>query len=189
MGIRLKASFNASGLNALEEFLDTQAAVITDIAQDVFATYEPVLREKLTYTPPARDYPADYPLRWRSPKQMRWWFASNGDGNGIPYVRTGGIAEAWIITFETTANSFKILINNPADGARFVYGSLAKDPDAAARFQQPFHADLGWPLAGEIANFYIEAMLTDFKAQYLARVNNVAGSSAQRAVTPRLPKR
>ena len=37
-----------------------------------------------------------HPIRWDSERQRKAYFATNGFGAGIPYVRTGGEAGAWI---------------------------------------------------------------------------------------------
>jgi hypothetical protein len=50
--------------------------------------------------------PVQYPINWDSEKQRRAFFATNGFGHGIPYVRTG--EAVWTVTkpFEDEVNLF-----------------------------------------------------------------------------------
>lgn len=79
-----------------------------------------------------------YPVRWKSAKQRRAYFASNGFGRGIPSRRTGKLQKSWRITFKPIARGGdgSISIFNAADYAGFVIGID----------QQPFHADTGWKM-------------------------------------------
>lgn len=76
------------------------------------------------------------PLRWKSERQRRAYFASNGFGKGIPSRRTGKLGKSWRITYKPIARGGdgSIQIYNDALEARFVIGID----------QQPFHADTGW---------------------------------------------
>src|SRR5262245_21771646 len=70
------------------------------------------------------------PIRWKSARQRRAYFASNGFGRGIPSRRTGRLQNAWEITYRplTKDGVGSITIANTAPEARFVIGP----------FQQPF---------------------------------------------------
>ncbi len=94
-----------------------------------------VIRE-LQYTPPL----PTYPLRWKSEKQRRAFFATNGFGNGIPYQRTGKLNAGWDVTSVETQNSMEIRVENLWRYARFVVGDDA----------QPFHLDTGWRQAAPV---------------------------------------
>lgn len=83
----------------------------------------------------------NYPLRWKSERQRKAYFATNGFGHGIPYRRTGKLAKSWDVTFELTGSGGEINIVNDDPKARFVQGDD----------QQPFHIDTGWRAAAPIA--------------------------------------
>lgn len=77
-----------------------------------------------------------YPLRWKSARQRRAFFASRGFGRGIPAQRTGALQRAWTIRYKplTQGGDGEVQITNEAPYAGFVIGSD----------QQPFHLDTGW---------------------------------------------
>ena len=58
-----------------------------------------------------------YPVNWDSEKQQRAFFATNGFGHGIPYVRTNAMANAWSVT-RTFDNQVDLFAPHPA-GAVF----------------------------------------------------------------------
>lgn len=73
-----------------------------------------------------------YPIQWKSLKQKRAFFATNGFGHGIPYKRTHALSRAWKTTFKLASNratEWGLVNDNPA--AVFVQGKDA----------QPFHID------------------------------------------------
>lgn len=78
-----------------------------------------------------------YPLRWKSARQRRAYFASRGFGRGIPYQRTRGLQRAWKVGYRplrADGSGGEIVIRNEDPKAPFVIGAE----------QQPFHADTGW---------------------------------------------
>ncbi len=89
---------------------------------------------RLKEYPPKRNYPADYPLRWSSPNQRKAYFASNGFGKGIPYRRTGELANNWRVDRGTTPFGGSLQIINKTSYAQYVQGDR----------QQGFHQDTGW---------------------------------------------
>ena len=101
-----------------------------------------------------------YPIRWKSVKQRRAFFATNGFGKGIPYRRTGTIARSWQIEAETIDNVTVVAISNPAEGAQFVYGRVDN-----ASYQQPFHIVTGWPSANDVVRVGQELLIDDMRPQ------------------------
>jgi hypothetical protein len=74
--------------------------------------------------------------RWKSEKQRRAYFATDGFGSGIPYTRTHELANAWRVEFESgDPYSGVVTFVNDSPAARFVQGDDA----------QPMHLDSGWP--------------------------------------------
>lgn len=86
--------------------------------------------------------------RWKSEKQRRAYFATDGFGMGIPYRRTHQLARGWRVEFDgKDAYNGVINIVNDSDVARFVQGDDA----------QPMHLDSGWPqLAPAVAEGRVE---------------------------------
>ena len=101
--------------------------------------------------------PPRYPIRWKSRRQQRAYFATNGFGKGIPYQRTGGLNEAWNVKFSFDADGGDFLIENTSDVATYVIGEN----------QQPFHADTGWIDAAEVIdNEVVPLVLNDFEETF-----------------------
>jgi hypothetical protein len=109
-------------------------------------------RRELTPYPGA----VKYPIRWKSERQRKAYFATNGFGGGIPSVRTGALGQAWNITNTLLENGGEIVIENTATTrtgdnlAQYVIGE----------YQQPFHRDTGWPNA-EDKLIVLQEQLTD----------------------------
>lgn len=94
--------------------------------------------------------PDDYPRPWKSERQRRAYFATNGFGGGIPYRRTGELEKAWKITLKTQSDTGVLAVENASKAAEFVQGDRA----------QPMHLDSGWPQVGSVVSKY-DALLTD----------------------------
>lgn len=75
-------------------------------------------------------------LRWKSRKQQKAFFASDGFGGGIPTIRTDSYIDSFDVTIVQTAYSGFMQAENDHPGAIYIGG-----PE-----QQPFHADTGWQL-------------------------------------------
>jgi hypothetical protein len=186
MSIRFNSAINTAPIDALVERLEGINALVSEVGRDVADRYVPLLeRELATNVPPARR--KGDKMRWASEDQRKWWFASKGDGKGIPYRRTGDLANAWMIDVTTEGGIFAVKVFNPAPSAKYVYGSLARSITAAKRFQQPFHADQGWPLAVEIIQPVIDDMLDEFVQTLRERLGDLAtvAGSGSRAYTGR----
>jgi hypothetical protein len=56
--------------------------------------------------------PITYPSQWDSEKQRRAYFASNGFGQGIPYVRKGNYIRGWAVA--QLANGYSLSNKHPA---------------------------------------------------------------------------
>lgn len=92
--------------------------------------------------------PVHYPIRWKSERQRRAFFATNGFGAGIPYERTGDLLAGYRINTITNDDGGILEVTNNVPYARFVVGDDA----------QPFHLDTGYRQVGvAIANYREEA--------------------------------
>jgi hypothetical protein len=85
-------------------------------------------------------------LRWKSERQRRAFFATNGFGGGIPHQRTGALQAAWEVEIVGKDFSMDVFVNNDSPGAIYVQGD----------YQQPFHMDTGFPAAAPIFVRYEE---------------------------------
>lgn len=105
--------------------------------------------------------PVKYPIRWKSEKQRKKFFVTNGFGNGIPYVRTGDLAQGWEFSQIVLEDGVLVSLENPYERAQFVYGAFDKPND-----QQPFHVDTGWISAPDLErqafDLYEDGMRTLF---------------------------
>jgi hypothetical protein len=102
--------------------------------------------EELRADPGPVVYANNGKLRWKSERQRRAFFASNGFGGGIPYVRTGGLSAAWEVDITGTGVDLDVHVINDSPAAQYVQGDD----------QQPFHIDTGWPAAAPIFVRYEE---------------------------------
>lgn len=184
--IRFDANVNTSPVEALLNRLEGVNALVSDIGREVAADYTPILeRELATNVPPKRR--KEDKIKWTSDKQRKAYFATNGFNSGIPYQRTGGLANAWKIDVTNEGGLFAIRVSNLMNAAKYVYGTLAKNPAAARRPQQQFHRDQGWPLAVDIIRPMIDDMLEDFKTRFKDEIGDLGSvtGSGSRAFTGR----
>lgn len=100
----------------------------------------PKVRDRARQTLAQPIPPVRYPLRWKSAKQRRAFFATNGFGHGIPYQRTGRLQTGWRVETTPVDAGLAIELRNDTPYARYVVGNE----------QQPFHQDTGWYLADEV---------------------------------------
>ena len=97
-----------------------------------------------------------YPIRWKTERQRRAFFATNGFGRGIPTQRTDALSSAWQSRLVDIPDGQEAQVFNDTSYAGFVQG---KD-------QQPFHLDTGWAVAGLVVAqeraIYTEALKRDW---------------------------
>lgn len=178
-----RTDFNYNGINsAIKTFELYDAYPFMEFAVN---KNEPRFQQRISKQPGK----PRYPLRWKSERQRRAFFATNGFGKGIPYRRTGKLARAWVMEATRQQRGAGLLIQNPAKAARFVSGSLARKQTAALRFKQPFHADTGWLNASPIVLDTVDAVQQDFVAESNRFFRSgIEAASTGRAITPRLPR-
>ena len=97
----------------------------------------------LAITPPS----AKQPIDWTSQKQRNYYFGfiaqRDGNGNILPYVRTGGFNESWFVRVDLS--DLTVGIGN----STMTKGSPNWEPQPLYNFlvggqQQRFHANTGW---------------------------------------------
>lgn len=90
--------------------------------------------------------PVKYPFRWKSERQRRAYFATDGFGWGIPTVRTHALRDSWTTRIKDQRTGAIFEVENNAPYARFVVGDD----------QQPGHLQTGWQSAAQIVARYRE---------------------------------
>jgi hypothetical protein len=128
--INVTITVDADILDALGEQVRRAPALVKGAVRRQVNKERQRLRAELKVTPG----PPKYPLRWKSEKQRRAFFATNGFGKGIPYQRTGKMVDAWDLQTVNLPDGLEISAVNETAYARFVIGDDA----------QPFHLDTGW---------------------------------------------
>ena len=123
-------------LDAMQRRVVAAPALVEGAYRRQVVRVRPKLLSKL------RAYPGapKYPLRWKSARQRRAFFATNGFGGGIPYQRTGKLGAGWNIDITPLAEGGQVVLSNTQSYMPFVQGDST----------QPFHLDTGWPQMGPI---------------------------------------
>jgi hypothetical protein len=109
--------------------------------------------------------PVQYPIRWKSDRQRRAYFATNGFGNGIPYQRTGDLLNSYTLDISSSAQGGLLTLGNTAPYARFVIGDS----------QQPFHIDTGWEFVGRTVNRIQDELTNDLIETWFTVADPFAG--------------
>lgn len=174
--IRYKSTVNVEPLEQLDAFLDQFEDVAFGEWQDAVSANEANILDELQTEP----RPAVHPIEWASDAQriavMAKLTKMKKEGkNDIPYQRTHELANAWVVKVERSEGNFYMVIQNPASIAKFVYGSLAQNRTQALRFQQPFHKNTGWQAATDTAQFWLDAVIEDYRNRML-RIGTVVFS-------------
>lgn len=87
-----------------------------------------------------------YPIRWKSPKQRRAFFATDGFGGGIPTARNHRLSQGWRVVLAGLADTNIFSVENSTPYTEFVQGM----------YQQPMHIDTGWPDANKVIRDHSE---------------------------------
>ena len=90
-----------------------------------------------------------YPIRWKTERQRRAFFATQGFGRGIPASRAQPpvVLEGWTLDIEGDGFDMEASLGNDVPWARYVQGDDA----------QPFHLDTGYVQAAPVFVEYEEA--------------------------------
>lgn len=124
--------FTNSKLEELQQRAATAPRRIRLAARRELLASAEKLAEHVYQQPPG---PVVYPFKFATDKSRIAYFASNGFGHGIPYIRTGALGSAWQINAIIVGNDVVVLASNDAKGAPFVFGPR----------QVPGHRRTGWP--------------------------------------------
>lgn len=183
MSIRMSTRLDTSPLDALNETLDSFSTLVEQAMNATVEEYREPIKQQLGQMPGPVKKPVEWTVRPDGERrQQKAFFASNGFGKGIGAPRTGALAAAWEVTSIVENGNAVIVIRNPSDAAKFVYGGLGKYSNP--KFKQQFHKNTGWLDAKPIVNTFIESTILFFSDTLRQNVQ-ASISSKRRAYTGR----
>lgn len=118
-------------IQAINDGIDLAGPAVMDYGRREVRPFVSNLVDKTLRRPPG---PVVYPIEWTSERQRAAFFATDGFGHGIPYVRTGTYEHGWHVRGEYGTDFGGIIVYNDAEYAIFVGGM----------YQQQFHRNTGW---------------------------------------------
>lgn len=125
------------GLEELERKLGRLASIDL-LKPPMHKAVKVIYAETQVYPPPRRK-----PMRWKSAKQRRWFFANLRKGNiRVPYVRrhSGGLAGAWTEKVQVRGMTLVGIVGN-----RISYGPYVMHPQKQAEYHRG-----NWPTTDDI---------------------------------------
>lgn len=158
MPTELRVKVDSRALRQLEEaYAKAPRAVASALQRTVMPNF---VRKALE----ASNYPGPvvYPIEWKSERQRRAFFATNGFGKGIPYKRTGTLKASWFSDVKQLDDAVEAEVGNSADYARFVIWEN----------QQPFHRNTGWTRFDLTVDALAEQAASDIASLYLDIMGN-----------------
>lgn len=164
--IRARAIADTTGIDATIALLDDHSKVIAAAGQRAYDRVAPQALAELQKEPGEVKYTKDGKLDWASEKQRKFVMAMYREKGIEKYTRTHQLSQGWTVVATTEGGVFRIVIENPAPQAKFVYGSLAQDRAAALRFKQRFHTNTGWQDATDTVKKWTDAMIEAFRKEY-----------------------
>ena len=92
-----------------------------------------------------------YPIQWKSEKQRRAFFATNGFGAGVPTRRTNKLQDGWQVIEESDFREGLFTIFNSATTRDYFTGAIVYyEQYVSGTSQQPFHRNTGWNRSQDI---------------------------------------
>ena len=175
MVIRIRLEADTNAIEGQIAFLEAQNEIVDEILENVVEALAPTALAALRRVPPVKRFPiGEFP--WTSRKQQIAVIIKLRKANNLPSRRSGKLAAAWIMEVRDKS----IVIENPSRIAKYVYGSLAQDRTAALRFQQRFHAIIGWQPATDTAAEFLDASDKLFRNKYDEKVGEVGRATTKR---------
>lgn len=168
---------NVEAIDEIAAHIESFNDIAFEIGQEIVDDTGRELEARLEAEPG----PVQYPVEWKSPAQLRMFWATDGFGRGIGAPRSHTLSRSWEVKVERMGAGFTFTVRNPTDYAQFVVGSLARGIRNPGRFQQPFHQNTGWPLASVIVEFWLE----DAGKEFAKRVFNRFGDLVKKSVAKR----
>ena len=160
---RIDTVFKNNTLEFFQDLFDTFPELIQETAETTFRRYKQPLLDELRHMPPERSWPGDYPIEWTSERQRRAYFATDGFGAGIPYVRSNALADGWRARVVVQQDRTLIEIRNNRAYAPYVVGKLRRRGDDP---QQRFHRITGWKPVSVTIDYWTVAFADEFHIQF-----------------------
>src|SRR6056297_1510184 len=126
--------------NDIIDAIENNAGKLPALMNTAFKRQRTKIRQSVLARLRVEPGPVKYTIQWKSDKQRKAFFASNGFGKGIPTKRTGALTKAWDVEFTEAGETYEIVATNNKPYARYVIGDD----------QQPFHRNTGWYQADNI---------------------------------------
>lgn len=163
MVTRFTATVDVTPFEQLQVFFEQFEDVAYSEFEDTVEDNKANILDELQTQPQS----AVHPIEWASEKQRKFVMAKLRRENNLPYQRTGKLAQGWVVEVKRESGNFFMVIENPSSISKFVYGSLAQNRAVALRFQQPFHRNTGWQAATDTVQFWIDAVIEDYRNRML----------------------
>jgi hypothetical protein len=160
--IRTKATADTSGIDATIALLQDHDKVVATAGNRAYNRVAPEALAELRKEPGE----AKKPIEWTSLKQRRYVMAMYREQGITEYTRSHKLSQSWIVSSLIEGKVFRIIFENTAPQAKFVYGSLAQNRVTALRFKQKFHTNTGWQDATDTATKWTRAMIEEFRREY-----------------------
>jgi hypothetical protein len=162
MSIRTKAIADTSGIDGTIAMLKDQPKIIAAAGKRAHDTIAPQALAELRKEPG----PVKEPIVWASERQRKFVMAMYREKGIEKYERSHKLSQGWTFLAFTEGRVFKTVIENPAEAARYVYGSMAQNRAAALRFKQAMHSNTGWQDVTDTATKWTKAMIDAFRVEY-----------------------
>lgn len=160
--IRSKATADTSPINGTIAMLKDHAKVIEAAGKRAHDKIAPDALAELRREPG----PVKKPMEWESDNQRKYVMMMYREKGIEKYERSHKLSQGWTFLAFVEGRIFKTVIENAADAARYVYGSMAKNRAAALRFKQIMHKNTGWLDATDVATKWTRVMIEEFRKEY-----------------------
>lgn len=128
VNVVFKAAFDS--LDDVEQTTTQWRDAVIDAGNEEFDTVQPLLLSDIRTYPPPRP--------------------------NSKYVRTFRLQRGWNVQTEEYADALTAVTENQVPYTRYVMGDLVTNMDAAAEWQQQYHAETGWRLGIRIVDYYMQ---------------------------------
>ena len=159
--IKVNLLIESDILSALNEQISQLPAITRGAVSRVYRRYRArIIKDLAAYPGPVKR-----PIRWKSERQRKAFFASNGFGHGIPYQRTGNLGKSWKVSTSVKKDVGAFVVENTSNYVQYVQGD----------YQQPFHLDTGWKAAAPIIVKYETLIGEALIEEWITLVDERAG--------------
>lgn len=159
--IRVSVTVDLSPLTLIRERAQKMPGLLNTVSKRRVRSLRTRMKARFRIEPG----PVKYPIKWKTRKQQRAFFATNGFGQGIPTRRTGAYSEAFDVVLDSTDSGGILRVTNDNPAAQFIGGI----------HQQPFHAITGWELIDDVVAEFTEIAFNEFREDFWTLADPFAG--------------